>query len=399
MKFGLKFSLVFTLGLILIVVQSAACPAADTLLPRYHKSFGAGLDYGNVIHSHDFVKGNNPMHMPYKHYMAFSLEYGIETNGRKLYQQLWGYPSWGFGFYKIFIFNDSVLGSPFAAYTFFDAPFKRWKKYSVNYKIGIGLSYDWTRHSLNDGYDYPIGSSMTVYFEMGVLGNVHLTENLDLNAELVLTHFSNGSIQLPNLGINFRAFNIGVKYIFQKRPEYIRQYVPVFEKEWEALLAFSPAVKQVNFKYEDNNKELKNVAFNYAILNLSAALNRQISYKTKIGAGVDFSFNESYGAKAVMTNGDLSKAPFLAADKFLIGVFPSVEFLINRVSLMLQPGVYVYKKNIENTELPNTYQRVGLKYTFKNNLFTGVNIRAFNFYKADFIEWNIGYRLTWGRKH
>lgn len=387
--------------LLFIIFQSNYGFASDSLLvvtqSRYRKSIGANADFGNILQTHDFVRGNNPQQTPYKNYMAFSLEYGIETDGRKLYQQLWGYPTWGFGFYKMFIIDNADLGSPFALYTFFDAPFKRWEKWSINYKFGFGLSYNWTAHTINDGYNYPIGSKMTVYFDVGLLANIHLTKNLDLSTELVMTHFSNGSIQLPNRGLNFGAASIGLKYIFKERPVFIKQYVPKYEKEWEAILLFSPAIKQVEFGYWDEEGKDQHVAFNYSIYNLSTSLNRQIGYRTKLGGGVDISFNESYAADTIMVNGSPEKAPYQSSDKLLIGIFPSAEFVINQISIMIQPGFYVYKKNIENAELPTTYQRIGLKYTFKRNIILGINIRAYNFYKADFIEWNIGYRIKWKR--
>lgn len=375
--------------------------AADTLETstnsRYRKSFGTNIEFGNVLLTHDFVRGNNPQQTAYNHYMAFTLEYGVETDGRKLYQQLWGYPTWGFGFYKIYFLNDSDLGSPFAAYTFFDAPFKRWEKWCINYKFGFGLSYNWARHTINEGYHYPIGSKMTVYFDMGLAANFHLSKKLDLGAEFVLTHFSNGSMQLPNYGLNLGAASLGLKYIFNERPEYKKQIVPKYEKDWELILLFSPAFKQVEFEYLNTDEQVQYIAFNYSIYNFSTTTNRQVSYKTKLGGGVDVSFNESYAADTLMVNGVPEKAPYRASDKLLVGIYPSVEFVINHVSLMLQPGFYIYRKNIENAEVPSTYQRIGIKYTFKNNIILGVNIRAYNFYKADFIEWNIGYSIRWKR--
>jgi len=392
----------FFLLFVSLLITDNDAHAADTLQPeiknRYRKSINTNVEFGKVLKTHDFVKGDNPSNMPYNNYMAFSLEYGIETDGRKIYQQVWGYPTWGFGFYKMFILNDDQLGHPFALYTFLDAPFKRWEKWSLNYKIGFGLSYNWKRHQVNENnFKYPIGSKMTVYFDLGFLGNVHLTKNLDMSVEFVLTHFSNGSIQMPNYGLNFAAASLGIKYIFNERPEFLTQELPKYNKEWEIALLFSPSIKQLYFGYYTGDGQ-KFKTFNYSIYTFSAGISRQISYKSVVGAGFDFSWNESYAADTLMMNGIPEKAPYNASDKILIGVYPSFALVINQVTLLLQPGFYIYKKNIENAEIPTTYQRIGIKYTFKWNVFTGVNIRAYNFYKADFIEWNVGYSIRWNKK-
>jgi hypothetical protein len=44
---------------------------------------------------------------------------------------------------------------------------------------------------------------------------------------------------------------------------------------------------------------------------------------------------------------------------------------------------------------PTFYQRVGVKYHFLKDTFWGINLRAYNFYESDFIEWTIGHRIKW----
>ncbi|MCF6317837.1 MAG: hypothetical protein L3J83_00935, partial [Proteobacteria bacterium] len=42
-----------------------------------------------------------------------------------------------------------------------------------------------------------------------------------------------------------------------------------------------------------------------------------------------------------------------------------------------------------------SYQRLGIKYHVNKGLFFGINIRAYDFGIADYIEWNMGYRVKW----
>ena len=50
------------------------------------------------------------------------------------------------------------------------------------------------------------------------------------------------------------------------------------------------------------------------------------------------------------------------------------------------------------TQPPLIYEKFGLKYHFRNDLFIGLLVRAHNFTVADVIEWNIGYRFRWFEK-
>jgi len=92
-------------------------------------------------------------------------------------------------------------------------------------------------------YYYPIGSNLTVFIDLGINSTIRLARKIDLNVGISYTHFSNGSVKLPNLGINVFAPRIGIQYIFNERPEYISQDVPKYIKEWEWLTTASSSVR------------------------------------------------------------------------------------------------------------------------------------------------------------
>ena len=84
--------------------------------------------------------------------------------------------------------------------------------------------------------------------------------------------------------------------------------------------------------------------------------------------------------------------PFM--DHIELSVYPSYELVVNRLSLLIQPGFYVYRKKTEELS-PDFYQRVGVKYDFLKDYFFGVNLHAYKLHISDFIEWNIGRRINW----
>lgn len=393
--------IIFFLFICLVSKFALANHDDSTRTNRYHKSLGLYYQLGHVILTHAFVKGDNPTHEPYSFYQSYSVKYGIHTDGRKLWQQLYGYPLWGFGFYQAFYSNDKKeLGSPLALYSFIDLPLKRYKKWSLNFEIGFGLAGNWNKHYLlENGYYYPIGSSTTVFIDGGFNATFQISKHINLSGALTFTHFSNGAVKLPNLGVNMGGARIEIQYIFNDRPDYIKNAVPEYKKEWEWLALVAPSMRQVGFEYINVEGDTVATSFDYGILSFSTTFNRQFSYKIKFGAGADVSYNASYGADTVMVNGTPNKAPALTRDKILIGLYPSFELVVGRMSLIAQPGFYVFKQDVDGFETPSTYQRVGLKYHFWEHLVVGVNIRAINFSKADFIEWNIGYRIRWQKSY
>ena len=133
---------------------------------------------------------------------------------------------------------------------------------------------------------------------------------------------------------------------------------------------------------------------NYAVFGISNTLNRQIDYKSKIGIGLTMEYIGSQAAQIVVENGNLEELDMPFDRHLVLSIYPSYELVIDRLSLVIQPGFYLYRKK-SVTMTPSFYQRIGAKYHFTKNVFFGISLRAYDFYKSDFIEWTIGHRLNW----
>ena len=218
---------------------------------------------------------------------SFSLKYSIHTDGRKIWQQIYGNPVWGIGLYKAFFFNDyDELGNPAAAYLFIDLPLKRWKKWSLDYEMGFGFAWNWNRHDLRENqYYYPIGSYGTVFIDGGLNATFPVGRNFYLSGGITYTHFSNGAVRLPNLGINMFGARVELQYVFKERPEFTKSEVPKYLKEWEWIALLAPSMRQVGFEYIAENGDTLARTFDYGILSFSTTFNRQVSRKVKFGAG------------------------------------------------------------------------------------------------------------------
>jgi hypothetical protein len=121
--------------------------------------------------------------------------------------------------------------------------------------------------------------------------------------------------------------------------------------------------------------------------------NRQVSYKSKIGLGMSVSYNGAYDAQVAVDNNELEPIYGSFSDKLQLSIFPSFELVVHKVSLLLQPAFYLYRKKTKN-QSPIFYQKIGLKYHITDRFFLGMTLRDYKFHVSDFIEWNIGYRVN-----
>jgi len=377
----------------------------DRIVKR--QSLSGFYQFGKVLPSNEFVKGENATGNPIDRYQSFAIQYAVESDGNKLWQQLYNYPSWGFGLYTFDLFNSNELGNPGALYWFFSAPFVRFKKWSILYNIGSGISFNWKPFDSNENpYNNAIGSRRTGFIDAGIYFNFQLGKHFDLTTGATLNHFSNGAGKVPNLGINMAGARLSLKYIFRGRPEFIkRDVIPKYKKEWEYLMLFAYSHKQMAFDTlgADNNSGF--ISQDYNIYNFSLGVNRQLSYKVKLGLGVDIGYNGAYNSFITVENKQVEPQNG-EGSKLSIGIYPSLEWVIDRLSVIVQPGWYIYRANPsipEPTDENNvvaprrtpasSYQRIGFKYHIINNIFIGFNVRAYDFSVADYFEWNIGYRI------
>lgn len=132
----------------------------------------------------------------------------------------------------------------------------------------------------------------------------------------------------------------------------------------------------------------------FPVCGIHNTFSRSLDYKSKIGAGFSIGYNGALNAQIAVENGDLDEVDLPFGNHIAISVYPSYELVVDRLSFIVQPGFYVYRKKTEELS-PVFYQRIGVKYHFLKNYYLGINLRAFHFHVSNFIEWNIGHRIKW----
>jgi hypothetical protein len=370
--------------------------AGDSTAGSYNNYLRLGYQFGYILKSNDFVRGQNLAGEPIDWYHAGRLELGWQTAGSEPWQQVWNYPAFALGFYAVEYQNEDELGNPMAVYGTATWPLLRWARSSFSVEAGFGLSFNWKPFDpATNPYNSAIGNFQSAYIDIGFEYSHQVSRRLSLTGAFTGTHFSNGGTRQPNWGINQIGLQAWATYTFVDQ---IRTFptheVPTYEPNWEVLLQLSGGPRQVAFTPADTALADKYVRVNFAVATLSAAVNRQITYKSKLGGGLDLVYDS--GTKAQLDAGDgqvddLEDLPL--GDQVRVGIFGGYEFVLHRYSVLLQLGYSVIQKGFEG-QLPRLYQRLGAKYYFLNDVYGGVNVRFQDFGKATHLEYNIGYAFN-----
>lgn len=356
-----------------------------------------GYQAGQVLQTSEFLQGENTTGIPIDYFQSLRLEFGWQTDGSSDWHQVFNYPSYGIGIYGANFFSDAEIGTPSAIYGFFDWPFQRYSNSSLSAEFGFGLAYDWQPFDPEGNpYNLVIGAGKSVYIDAGIKYTYTISTHFDLSGQISFSHFSNGSTKQPNAGINLLSPRINLAYNFRDNQSvFQKRELPPFKAKYEFIASLTYGSKSDVFdvinpiiggnKYDSLKRESFDV---YALI---ATLNKQISYNSKIGVGADIAIDNSLGVKYENVNGEKKKIDSSTSDKIRIGAFAQYTLVINRLEALVGLGYYLKGENPGS--LKNLYQRLGGRYYILDDLSFGLNLRFYDFSRADNMEFNIGYRF------
>jgi hypothetical protein len=363
----------------------------------------AGYQAGSVLQTSEFLQGKNITGIPVDYFQSARLEFGWQTDGDANWHQVFNNPSYGIGFYGANFFDAPEIGTPSAVYGFFDWPFKRYKHSAISAEFGFGLAYDWEEFDPESNpYNLVIGAAKSVYIDVGIKYTYQISRHLDLSGQLSFSHFSNGSTKQPNAGINLIAPRINLAYNFQdEKPKFVKRELPEFKTKYEIVTSLTYGSKSdvydvINPKTADEGADkydsLRRESFDvYAFI---ATFNKQISYNSKIGIGADIAIDNSLGVqyKYNPVTDEKEKIDSEMSDKIRIGAFFQYSLVIYNLEALVGIGYYIKGKT--PGDLEKFYQRLGGRYYIFDNFSAGLNLRFYDFSRADNMEFNIGYRFS-----
>jgi len=367
---SLRFYLVLLFGIISIVVN------AQKQRPK-HFYVQTQAFYGTPIIYSDSL--DQTLQTPF---FAGSFRLGVQSDGEIVQNQKLGFPRYGIGVFHTHL-NKDTLGSPWAAYLYSAIPLIRKGKFLFDIDLGVGLGWNFTKFdSIANNQNDLIGSDITAYFSVGAVASYRISNRLILDFGVELIHFSNGKIQTPNKGMNLYATHLGMSYLFNMPKEEVFNYADFEKKNITPITKYNELDFTVNFGGKSTNHEYGRGPI-YPIYDLILKFGRRYSWVGKYGGGVDImydsSLKEDYSTEDVST----SKLMF-------VGLTVAHELYFSKFAFQTNIGTYIYKGTPAKG---NFYFRIGLKYYYTENLNLNLTLKTANGFKADFIEFGLGYSL------
>ena len=392
-KFAICFFLFWISGFTSVVAEKA-----DTTKTRTNFVFSGYAQYGDVLATNPYLKQAYSGTNATNEFAALSFQLLKQATGEKLWEQKFGFPQLGIGIYSAHFFNSNQFGTPIALYGVFKAPFKRWNRFSLNYEAGFGLTFNWEAFNPSENnYNISMGAAESVFIDLGTNLTYKLSPNFDLGVGYSFTHFSNGALKSPNFGLNTFSPKISLSYRVNRfSPQLLKQPDLTFTKNTSIDFSIFGGAKNVIYRGNDVDTVTKYKGVYYPVYGFTTVVNRQVSYKSKLGIGMSLSYDGSYNSTVFVDNGELEPTEGFHGNKLSLSIFPSYELVINKLSVVVQPGFYVLRQQSAYKK-PVAYQRLGLHYQIGKNLFAGIHLRAYNYHVSDFIEWTLGYRLAFSK--
>ena len=367
----------------------------DSLEIRKNFSFSAAAQYGRVLATNPYLKTANAPGDKYIEFEAVSFQILRQTTGDDLWERDFGYPSYGLGIYSARFIDNNDFGAPIAVYGVFKGPFKRWNKFSFNYESGFGLTFNW--HSFNpsqNDYNPSLGAKESVFIDLGINLTYELSRHFDLGLGYSFTHFSNGALKSPNMGLNTFSPKVSLSYTINRvNHPLAKPTLPFYIRKTSIDFLVFGGVKNVIYPGSDVDTITKYKGVYYPVFGVMTVINRRINNKSKLGIGMTLGYDGSDNSAIFVDKGKLEPSEGFHANRLSVSIFPSYELVINKLSVVIQPGFYIIRKQSVNRK-PMAYQRLALHYQLNKNLFAGIGLHAYNYHVSDFIEWTMGYRLN-----
>lgn len=371
------FSLNAALIIVLILINSASFAQKPHSFQAPNLMFETRANYGFLTAHHLEMESFNS-HFP-------SLEFSLSrsTYGKNQWEVMYHYPVTGLTYWSAWLGEPDIMGKAHALMPYISFPLTKSDKAEFDFRLSAGIGYLTKRFDRLENYKYiAIGSHLNAAINLMFEYRWKPVNHLQLSGGIQLMHFSNGSVKTPNFGLNIPSVSLGAAFRLNKENPYIkrsiRPHLEMFEfdghKYIEVRVSSGFGIKDISEVSDER----------YKVLTGSVSALKSISYKSKAGIGVDFSYDGSdshyLGAKGVDYDNDYK----------LIkpGVSLMYEVVLSRLSFPMGLGFYTGGAYFEG----NTYFKLGINYIVVRNLFLSVNLKT-RYAKADFVTFGLGYRF------
>ncbi|PHR44337.1 MAG: hypothetical protein COA32_15100 [Fluviicola sp.] len=353
--------------LLSLIICLNFCASAQTIQRNYGIEISPKIGF---LIPHRATMG----HLLQGHSKGFEISGVIQTDGRKQWHHDYLFPKGGISLYYSDWGNKEVLGTGFGIHGFITLPFIKKKGWSFASRLGAGIGYS---TKIFDQTDNPKNNALGTKLNSLVLIGAEIEKQFKRSSIALgvdMTHFSNGAVKVPNLGVNIAYISLAYTYYFKELDQKLKASIHRLENKnpskWRMYSELVLSTKQI---YPTGGR-------NYGIIGISNFAQYQIKPKCVIEGGVDAVYNQSIIEE--------KQGDFTARDNFQLGAYAAYILPIHKLQLILGMGGYIV-----NPVNPNgsVYHRFGSRFKIGKNLYANITIKS-HWAKADYFEYGIIYR-------
>jgi hypothetical protein len=266
-----------------------------------------------------------------------------------------------------------ITGKVFSLIPTADFCLKQYPNGQIDFGIGTGIGYLTEKFDAHENpRNQAIGSNVNAALQISININHRLSEHWLLSTGATVTHFSNGSFRTPNLGVNMPTATMGLHYNFGERNH---EFLDRDSMVWHPYsFTFSYAFKEQNLARPQ--------AFHLFNANFTYLKRKNYARDFRFGADLFIDKTHVYYIDPEAPRTGLRPSQFTE-----IGVFAGYQWLITRISLIGDIGVYLYRPSDAKFI---TYQRMGIVYHVSDDLFIKSMLKV-HFGTADFFDFGVGF--------
>jgi hypothetical protein len=284
--------------------------------------------------------------------MGVDVDFLLHTYGKKTWEQYRKYPTIGLGITYTNYGIDSIYGQCVGIYPNLTIPIIRGKNIEWTLRLGDGIGYV-TKHFRRvkpiDTINGAIGSNVNDFAYFSTDLRYHINNHWDVQVGGNFTHISDASFAKPNLGVNLYAAHVGLAYYpVTSRPARIARERVHLKNRYLAQARLGMAF--VSNEAPGGPR--------YPVYLTSAYVSRRWKNVNKMFAGIDYSYHsEIY---AFLRNNEIFPGTEMQ-HSWKSAAFFGNEFLIGRVGVILQIGIYIKEAELRQDPF---YEKVGGHYYF-----------------------------------
>lgn len=335
----------------------------------------------------NFLKSNIMLHSPdlaqliTGHPEGVMISFSKRTNGNEAWESLYNYPDYG-GYFLYQDLKNEQLGKVYAVGAHYNFYFLN---RNLMFKTAVGPAmttnpYNKYTNSKNAafGSKYMVNVNFMVNYKKD-----NIFDNFGIQGGLAFTHFSMGRFKTPNSGLNTIGVNVGINYNFREI-----QYHKI-DTTASPMKYYEPVRFNVVLRAGFNESPVIGSG-QKPLYHISAYADKRLNKKSALQLGAELFLTTSNKEYIKFRATSYPEEPIKQdTDYKRMGIFIGHELFINRISIEAQVGYYVYDPSKFDTSI---YDRVGMKYYFTKNIFTGVSVKTHGFL-AEALEAVIGIRI------